>query len=80
MGQLLPWKACGLTEVDAALQTLEESPPQTRKRLLELAQAIVSADRRIGLAEIEMIRAIAEALDVPIPPLRGPSQDSGRGL
>jgi hypothetical protein len=57
--------------VDAALQLLEESPPLFRKRLLDIAQAIVEADRAIGLAEVEMLRAIAAALDVPIPPVAG---------
>jgi hypothetical protein len=34
-----------------------------------MAQAIVQADRRIDITELEMLRAIAEALEVPIPPL-----------
>jgi hypothetical protein len=34
-----------------------------------MAQAIVQADRRIDTTELEMLRAIAEALEVPIPPL-----------
>lgn len=71
LGELLPRGACGLGEVDAALQILEESPPQLRKRLLDLAQLVVAADHEIRLQEIEMIRAVAEALDVPIPPLAG---------
>jgi hypothetical protein len=70
-GPLLPRGSCGLVEVDAALQLLEESPPLFRKRLLDIAQAIVEADRAIGLAEVEMLRAIAAALDVPIPPVAG---------
>jgi len=69
VGRLLPPGACGLVEVDSALHILEESPPQLRKRLLDTAQAIVQADRRIDISELEMLRAIAEALDVPIPPL-----------
>jgi hypothetical protein len=69
VGRLLPPGACGLVEVDSALQILEESPPLFRKRLLDMAQAIVQADRRIDIEELEMLRAIAEALEVPIPPL-----------
>jgi hypothetical protein len=42
--------------------------PQGKKRLLEAATACVVADRRVTVAEAELLRAIADSLDCPVPP------------
>jgi Zn-dependent protease with chaperone function/uncharacterized tellurite resistance protein B-like protein len=67
---LLPRGAVGLDAVDAALARLEGSAPAARKELLAAATAVVTADGRIDLQEVELLRAFAEALEVPVPPLR----------
>jgi Zn-dependent protease with chaperone function/uncharacterized tellurite resistance protein B-like protein len=61
--------AVGLDAVDAALSRLEASAPTARKQLLAAAAAVVAADQRVGLEEIQLLRAFAEALEVPLPPL-----------
>jgi len=66
--RLQPAEAVGLERVDSALGRLETAAPQARKTFLEAAIATVQADSRVDTMELEMLRAVAEALDVPIPP------------
>ena len=40
-----------------------------KRKILEAAIAIVVADRAVTVDEGELLRAIAEALDCPVPPL-----------
>ena len=62
-----------LDQVDAALERMEQGSPSARKVLLEAAAATVQADGVVGVEETEMLRALAEALEVPLPPhLPGP--------
>jgi len=58
-----------LDRVDEALTRLEGAAPAVRRQVLEAAGAVVMADARVELHEAEMLRAVAEALEVPIPPL-----------
>jgi uncharacterized tellurite resistance protein B-like protein len=58
-----------LDRVDEALTRLEGAAPAARRQVLEAAGAVVMADARVELHEAEMLRAVAEALEVPIPPL-----------
>lgn len=66
---LLPREACGLAAVDRALDRLAGLPPSARRTLLTAAAATIFADREITVAESELLRAIADALDCPLPPL-----------
>ena len=62
-----------LDQVDAALERMEQGSPSARKVLLEAAAATVQADGVVEVEETEMLRALAEALEVPLPPhLPGP--------
>jgi hypothetical protein len=67
--RLLPAENVSLDRVDEALSRLEGAAPGARKQVLEAAGAVVLADSRVELREAEMLRALAEALEVPIPPL-----------
>jgi len=67
--RLLPEAKTGLTEVDEALTGLEHSSFELRKQLLQAALAIVMHDRELRAEEGEMVRAVCESLDVPMPPL-----------
>lgn len=67
--RLLQSGALGLDQVDAALTRLEVASPGARKRLLEAALEAVQSDGRVEVEEAELVRAMAEALDVPIPPI-----------
>jgi len=59
----------GLDAVDEALGRMEEAVPEARKALLQAASAILHADGEVEVEEAELFRAMAEALEVPIPPL-----------
>jgi Zn-dependent protease with chaperone function len=65
---LLPRAECGLGQVDAALNRLALAVPQIKKNLLEAAVQVVGADGVIHEREAEMLRAIADTLDCPMPP------------
>jgi hypothetical protein len=65
--RLLPAENVSLDRVDEALTRLEGAAPAVRKQVLEAAGAVVMADGRVELQEAEMLRAVAEALEVPIP-------------
>jgi hypothetical protein len=66
---LQPREALVLHRVDEALSRLELGAPAARKALLEAAAVIIQADGRVEVEEAELFRAVAEALDVPVPPL-----------
>jgi len=66
--QLLSRDACGLAQIDAALNRLALAVPQIKKNLLEACIQVVGADGVIQEREAELLRAIADTLDCPIPP------------
>ena len=61
-------EACGLAEVDAALNRLAEAPPRLKRQIVVAAFACLSHDRAVTENEAELFRAIAAALDVPVSP------------
>jgi hypothetical protein len=66
--QLLPREACGLEPLDAALDRLALAAPQIKRNLLEACVHVVGADGLIQERQAELLRAVAETLDCPIPP------------
>ena len=66
---LLPKAACGLAQLDAALDKLAGASGQIKQRLLVAAAHVVSADGVLLTREAELLRAVAASLDVPVPPL-----------
>ncbi len=66
---LLPAGRFGIAEVDAALNRLMLAAPIIKKNLLEACARVIGADGVIQEAEAELLRAVAETLDCPIPPL-----------
>jgi hypothetical protein len=66
---LLPPERCSLDTVSAALDRLVESSPVVRKVLLQAGSAAIAADGVIEPDEAELLRAVADALDCPIPPV-----------
>ncbi len=65
---LLPPEECNLEKVDGALSRLAQAVPQIKKRVLEACAYTVSADGVIKEHEAELLRAIADTLDCPVPP------------
>lgn len=66
--RLLQAADCGLEPVDAALKRLAQAVPQIKKNVLDACAHTVAADGVIQPPEAELLRAIADALDCPIPP------------
>ncbi len=64
---------CRLGRLDAALRKLEQASEDIRRRLLKAAVYCVLADGRLAIEELELVRAIADALDAPMPPLSAES-------
>jgi Zn-dependent protease with chaperone function len=65
---LLPPDECDLSNMDAALERLSQAVPQIKKNLLGACVQTVAADGVIQQGEAELLRAIADALDCPVPP------------
>jgi Zn-dependent protease with chaperone function len=59
---------CGLEQVEAALERLVEAIPQVKKNVINACAQTVAADGVIEEAEAELLRAIAETMDCPLPP------------
>jgi hypothetical protein len=66
--QLLSRAECGLEQLDAALDRLALAAPRIKKNLIEACVHVVGADGLIQEREAELLRAIADTLDCPIPP------------
>jgi hypothetical protein len=60
---------CDFAKLDAALDKLARASLPIKQRTLIAASHIVSADGQVLITEAELLRAIAAALDVPMPPL-----------
>ena len=64
----LPPSECDLTHLDAALDRFAQSVSQIKKNVLTACAETVAFDAQIQPREAELLRAIADALDCPIPP------------
>jgi len=65
---LLPKENCGVTQIDDALNRLVQAVPIIKKNLIEACVHTVGTDGVIVESEAELLRAIADTLDCPIPP------------
>ncbi|MCA9176061.1 MAG: M48 family metalloprotease [Planctomycetales bacterium] len=75
--QLLPRTESGLKQLDTALDRLALGAPQIKKNLIEAGVQIVGADGLLQEREAELLRAIADTLDCPIPPFVADSEATG---
>jgi Zn-dependent protease with chaperone function len=66
---LQPVDRCGLDAVDEALRHIETASPLIKRQVLGACAACVASDRKVTADEGELIRAVADSLDCPIPPL-----------
>ncbi len=62
------WKV-NVSEVEASLQRLAELSPLLKRNLINTCAELVIEDGIVMAAEAELLRAIAESLDCPMPPL-----------
>jgi hypothetical protein len=68
---LRPRGATSIEQIDDALWELRAGTPQIRRRIIEACVHTVAHDGLVDLEEAELLRAVAEALDAPMPPLLG---------
>jgi hypothetical protein len=67
--RLPPRKECSLAEFDAALQTLNQSVPAIKRRIIDACAACILANQQVTVREAELLRAVCDTLDCPLPPL-----------
>jgi Zn-dependent protease with chaperone function len=65
----LPAERCGLARLDGALNELARATPALKRRVLQACAEYIAADGRVAIAEGELLRATADALGCPMPPL-----------
>jgi hypothetical protein len=68
--ELLPRDQCGVDAISAALDRLTLAVPIIKRNLIEASAHVVGADGVIQESEAELLRAVADTLDCPIPPLQ----------
>src|SRR5262245_28843055 len=67
--RLPPREECSLAEFDEALQTLNQSVPAIKRRIVVACAACILANQQVSVREAELLRAICDTLDCPLPPL-----------
>jgi Zn-dependent protease with chaperone function len=81
--RLQPPEAAALPRVDAALTALEHASPPVQRAFLEACAEAAAHDGRLDPVEAQLLRAIAEALDCPMPPVlrtaHGTRPEAARG-
>lgn len=66
---LLPKQELSLGSLNAALDALANLRPLRKPKLLKACIATISADGVVAPVEAELVRAIADTLDCPMPPI-----------
>lgn len=66
--RLQPVEDCGVDKIEAALARLASALPMVRKNLLYACGQLVMEDQHVTRSELQLLRAIAELLETPIPP------------
>lgn len=60
---------CTLHTLESALGNIRETGPSVRRSILQACAEVVAADGVVHPAEGELLRAVADALECPMPPL-----------
>ncbi len=66
---LQPVERANLTQIDEALDRLATSSPMVKKQVLDACAHAVASDGVIQPREADLLRAVADGLDCPMPPL-----------
>ena len=67
--QILPPEHCSLQSLDQALLRLAHSAPSLKRQILQACVEYIAADGYVTLGEADLLRATADTLDCPMPPL-----------
>ncbi len=65
---LIPVEGCGLQTVDDALSKLTQATAPVQRQVIDACTTCVGHDGWVTVEEADLLRAIADALDCPIPP------------
>ena len=65
---LLPEDQCSLDAADKALDKLMLAAAPLKERIVAASVACVSSDGKVTIEEAELLRAVADSLECPIPP------------
>ena len=68
-GRDLPRVESGLEDVASALLEMDAATPLVKQQILRLCGLVVTDDSKIVDSELELLRATAEAIGAPVPPL-----------
>jgi len=66
--QMLPLSECDLGAVDTALARLAQASAAIKKSVIEACSLAAATDGSLQVYEAELLRAIADSLECPIPP------------
>ena len=66
---LVPRGDCTLRSIHEALDKLASTSPAIKRRLLHAAVIAVAVDGEVTVGEAELLRAIGDSLECPLPPL-----------
>ncbi len=77
--RLLPPDQSGLVELNRALENLAQTAPKLRAQIVDACAATICADGKVKVSEGELLRAVCDMLDCPMPPLL-PGQDVSPSL
>jgi Zn-dependent protease with chaperone function len=66
---ILSQNQCSLDDLDKALDALIQASAAIKKQLINACATCIASDGRTTLEEAELLRAIADSLDCPIPPI-----------
>jgi hypothetical protein len=66
---LLPRENCVLSELNLALDGLENVASNLKRLMLDAFAECIAADRHVTLDETELLRVISDALGCPMPPI-----------
>lgn len=67
--KLLGPEVCGLDTIREAFDQLHDADPAVKKLIITAAAEAVAVDGHVTIGEADLLRAVAESLDVPMPPL-----------
>ncbi len=65
---MLPMDQYGVQALDESLAMLSEASPDMKRTILAACTACIGADGIVTIAEAELLRAVGDAFDCPIPP------------
>ncbi|MEE2674950.1 MAG: M48 family metallopeptidase [Myxococcota bacterium] len=66
---LLPPEDAGLAQIDRSLDRIAAAAPKLKRAIVYAAADCIQADERITSVEADLMRAIADSLGCPMPPL-----------